>query len=80
MLRDTVDAPRWASVGRIIDRAVARGELPDDCDVELVLDVVASPLYWRLLVRRQALDASGVERLADGVLAAIAAVSQPGEA
>jgi AcrR family transcriptional regulator len=76
VLRETVEAPRRASIARILHRAIARGELPSDCDLELALDLVAGPLYWRLLVRRRDLDAASRARLADGVLAAIAAVRQ----
>lgn len=74
MLRDTVEAPRRTGVSAIIQRAIARGELPSDCDVELALDLLAGPLYWTLLVRRRDLDAAGLARLTEGVLAAIAAI------
>ncbi len=78
VLRETVEAPRRARVAGILQRAVGRGELPSDCDVELALDLVAGPLYWRLMVRRRDLDAASIVRLADGLVAAIAAIRQDG--
>jgi AcrR family transcriptional regulator len=77
VLRDTVEEPRRASAAEIVHRAVARGELPHDCDVELALDLMIAPLYWRLLVRRRDLDAASIERLADSLAAALAAVRDP---
>ena len=79
VLRDTVEAPRRAAVADIVHRAVARGELPRDCDVELALDLIAGPLYWRRLVRRGDLDAAGIDRLADGLAAALRAIHDPRE-
>jgi AcrR family transcriptional regulator len=77
MLRDTVEASRRASGEHIVHRAVARGELPNDCDTDLALDLMIAPLYWRLLVRKRDLDAAGIERLADSLAAALAAVRSP---
>jgi AcrR family transcriptional regulator len=77
VLRDTIEAPRRASAAQIVHRAVARGELPRDCDVELALDLMIAPLYWRLLVRRRDLDAASIERLADSLAAALAALRDP---
>ncbi len=78
VLRDTIEIPRRAGVADIVHRAIARGELPDDCDVELALDLIAGPLYWRQLVRRRDLDAAGIERLAPGLAVAMGAIHDPG--
>jgi AcrR family transcriptional regulator len=37
-------------VNTLLDRAIARGELPADLDRSLATDVVMGPLYWRLIV------------------------------
>jgi len=37
----------------MIDRAVARGELPEATDRRTILDLLIAPLYWRLIVQRQ---------------------------
>jgi Tetracyclin repressor-like, C-terminal domain len=34
----------------VIERAVARGEVRDDVDVELVIDLFAGPVIYRLLI------------------------------
>lgn len=77
VLRDTVEAPRRANAAQIVHRAVLRGELPRDCDMEMALDLMAAPVYYRLLVRKRDLDAAGIERLADGLVAALAAARDP---
>jgi len=37
----------------VIQRAVSRGDLPDDVDVDLLVTLVAGPLIYTKLVRRQ---------------------------
>ena len=57
----------------LVDRAVARGELPEDCDRELAADLIGAPLYWRMLVARRPIDAGGMERLARAIVAGLRA-------
>lgn len=71
MLRDNVEGPRRESYGSILRRGIERGEIPTDCDVDLALDMLVGPLYWRLLVRRKTLDPRSLERLANGLVAAV---------
>jgi AcrR family transcriptional regulator len=42
--------PRRAQMRAILQRAVARGELRDDVDLELVIDLFAGPVVYRLLI------------------------------
>lgn len=49
-LLGTVRDPRRAKAAQLVQRAIARGELPADADVGLCLDFLAGPLYWRLAV------------------------------
>lgn len=77
VLRETVEAPRRANAARIVHRAVERGELPHDCDMDLALDLMIAPLYLRMLVRRQDLDDASLERLADSLATALAALRHP---
>jgi AcrR family transcriptional regulator len=77
VLRDTVETPRRANVAEVLGRATARGELPQDCDVDLALELIAGPLYWRILVRRRDYSAQMQERLADGLVAALSAIHKP---
>jgi len=71
VLRDTVEGPRRKSYGALVRRGIERGEIPVDCDVDLALDMLIGPLYWRLVVRRQTLDPKSLERLANGLVAAV---------
>lgn len=71
LLRDTIEGPRRVSYAEILRRGIKRGELPADCDVDLALDFLIGPLYWRLLVRRSALDHNATIRLSNGLIAAI---------
>ena len=50
IFRSALIEPRRAFLGTILRRAVERGELRDDLDVELVLDLVAGPFIYRLLI------------------------------
>ena len=43
--------PRREQAARIFQRAIERGELHPDVDTELALDLIAGPVYWRLVVR-----------------------------
>lgn len=48
----------------LIDRAIARGELPASIDREAAADLIAAPLYWRMVVTGGRAGSSDVERLA----------------
>ena len=52
-----------------IDRAIERGEVPRDVDTEVVLDVLAGPLYWRQAVMQLPADDGYLDRLTDCVVA-----------
>ncbi|MEZ5141849.1 MAG: TetR/AcrR family transcriptional regulator [Acidimicrobiales bacterium] len=41
---------RRSGTRAVIDRAVARGELPDDIDTDLLLDLVSAPIFYRVLI------------------------------
>jgi AcrR family transcriptional regulator len=42
--------PRRQALGRVLKSAVARGELRDDVDLELMIDLFAGPAVYRLLI------------------------------
>lgn len=48
----------------LIDRAVTRGELDDHVDRETIADLVAAPIYWRLVVVGGRSDRKHIRRLA----------------
>jgi AcrR family transcriptional regulator len=43
-------APRRAVLHQALERAVKRGELRDDVDLELAIDLLAGPVLYRLLI------------------------------
>lgn len=59
----------------IIERAVARGELPDTVDRDAILDLLIGPIYWRLVVSRGRMDRRQIERLVTMTTAAMRAAS-----
>jgi AcrR family transcriptional regulator len=71
-LTEAIRIPRRDEAARMLRYAIARGELPPDTDIEIGLDFVAGPLYWRLAVTRMPIDAAYLNRLADMIFIAIA--------
>lgn len=63
---------RFTLTGRVIERAVHRGELRPETDVPLLLEGLIGPLYLRLLVTGEELSeefiGSVVDLILDGVL------------
>jgi AcrR family transcriptional regulator len=55
---DNLVAPRRAAMREVLEHAITRGELRDDLDFELVLDVFVGPIIYRLLI-----SAGDVEQL-----------------
>jgi AcrR family transcriptional regulator len=53
----------------IVQRAIARGELPPESDRGLVVEALLAPIYFRLLITGGRLDRRFVERQADFVAA-----------
>ena len=62
-VREGFLAGRRSALRVVLERGVARGDLRADLDAELALDVLAGPLFYRLLVTGGPID----ERLATGV-------------
>ncbi|WP_327098066.1 TetR/AcrR family transcriptional regulator [Nocardia vinacea] len=52
----------------MIDRAVARGELPEDTDAAAALELLIAPLHFRALLTRQSIDDRHVRQLVDALL------------
>lgn len=68
-LRLAVGDPRRATARAVLDRAAARGELA--VSVDLALDLLGAPLYWRLSVRHAELEPGYLDELADALTRAI---------
>jgi AcrR family transcriptional regulator len=62
-VRESFLAGRRAALAAVLERGVERGDLRPDLDVELALDVLGGPLFYRLLITGGPLD----EQLAEGV-------------
>jgi AcrR family transcriptional regulator len=62
-VRERFLAGRRAALAVVLQRGVERGDLRPDLDVELALDILGGPLFYRLLVTGGPLD----EALAEGV-------------
>lgn len=66
---------RRAHGDTLLRRAIARGELPETLDFELANDLLAAPLYWRMLVTPRKSDAAYLDRLAGAIVAALSAAA-----
>ncbi|MDT7745487.1 MAG: hypothetical protein QOE59_4565 [Actinomycetota bacterium] len=60
---------------RLLDAARGRGELVGDVDVELVVDLLAAPFFYRRLVAHRAMPADMPGAVVDHVLAGVRAPS-----
>lgn len=72
-VRSGIQAGRRGHGREVLTRAVARGELPADLDRELALDLLAAPLYWRLVVTGSDGGPEHIERLTGLILTALGA-------
>ncbi len=64
--------PRRAEARAAFARARDRGQIRADADLEAAIDVVYGPLYIRLMLRHQPLDATAARALTDHALAGLA--------
>lgn len=64
-------ASRRASTLGILRRGVERGDLRPDADLELVVDLLVSPLYYRILVSGMPLSADYATSVVDHVLSGV---------
>jgi len=65
---------RRAPVEGILRHAQERGEVNDDVDVELVVDLLTGAIMYRLYFSGTVVDEDVIRRLLDGVLIAIGAI------
>ncbi|MEV5708930.1 TetR/AcrR family transcriptional regulator [Actinoallomurus sp. NPDC052274] len=63
-------ASRHDQAAPIVTRAVARGELPHGTDPVEVVRATVAPIYYRLFVSREPVDAAVADRAAGAALAA----------
>jgi AcrR family transcriptional regulator len=76
-VRDGFLAGRREALSEVLRRGVERGDLRPNLDIELVLDVLAGPLFYRLLVTGGPIDEQLAEGVADLILRGFAPDERP---
>lgn len=74
-IRDRLVQPRVARLRAVLLRAAARGELSAGADPDLLAEVPAAMVTYRLLVDREPLDPAFLEAVHEGLLAPAASAS-----
>jgi AcrR family transcriptional regulator len=67
-IRQRVLAPRRRSMRQAIERARGRGEVLNDLDVELLLDMLTGPFYFRTLFAHASMSFEHTGQIVDHVL------------
>lgn len=70
-VRDDYLARRRAALGEVLERAASRGELREDVDRDVCLDLFGGVVFYRLLITGGPLDAHLVDELTAVVVRAI---------
>ena len=70
-IRNTLQYERRERGKVIVDRAIARGELPKDTDRELANDALASILYWRIIVTGGRVNRVEIDKIARFIAAGL---------
>lgn len=74
-ISERVAQTRREEAKKVIDRAIARGELPAALDRAVALDFLPSSIYWRMLVTKSSLSAVQLDLHAKGTTAALKALA-----
>jgi AcrR family transcriptional regulator len=77
VVQTMIGMPRRERGMVMLQRAIERGELPPDTDLELALDLMAAPLYWRLTVRAVEAGPDYLDKLTEMLLRAIPGTASP---
>lgn len=72
VLAAQIREPRRLKAAQLFERAKSRGEVADDVDIEVVLDMVGGALYWRQSVMQVDADDDYLDRLTEAILTLIA--------
>jgi AcrR family transcriptional regulator len=76
-VRDGFLAQRRAALRVVLERGMQRGDLGGDLDVELALDVLGGPLFYRLLITGGPIDEPLAEGVVDLILTGFAPKPKP---
>jgi AcrR family transcriptional regulator len=63
---------RYERSRRMVTRAVERGELPDTVDPRMVIEMLVSPVHFRVVLTREPVEPDLPARLADAILGGVA--------
>lgn len=63
-MRDVFVQRRRSNVRVLVQKGIARGELPVSADVELICDLIFGTMWYRLMFDHAALDKAAAERIA----------------
>ena len=66
--RDHYWNSRYERSKQMVTRAVDRGELPDTVDPRLVIEMLVSPVHFRIVLTREPVDARMPALLVDALL------------
>jgi hypothetical protein len=69
-IRDAVLAPRRNSMRAAFRRGQARGEIVEDLDIDVLLDLATAPYYFRALFGHERISDSMGPKIVDCVLSA----------
>jgi AcrR family transcriptional regulator len=67
--REQVLARRVSAITGLLARGIEGGELRPDLDLELAVDQLLGPIYYRVLMSGEPLTSAFIERLVDAVMA-----------
>jgi AcrR family transcriptional regulator len=71
--REQIVDLRLAEVKSVIDRGIARGDLPPDTDLRVAHELLVGPLFYRLLFTGAPLNKAHANQVVDAVMRAFAA-------
>ncbi len=63
--------PRRLDSRYILERGISRGELKEDLDIELVIDLIFGPLFYRLLITGDEVDEAFIKSIINYVFEGI---------
>jgi AcrR family transcriptional regulator len=74
-LHSVLTANQRGMSAQLVSRAVSRGELPEEVDPDIAIDLIVGPLYWHVAVSRNTMPKRDIKRLAAATAAALAALA-----
>ncbi|NBJ11191.1 TetR/AcrR family transcriptional regulator [Microvirga arsenatis] len=70
-IRSRLQSYRRSRAEEVLRRAVSRGELSNEVDLDLATDLLGSMIYWRMIVTRLPADRAYLDRLTDLIVGAL---------